>query len=268
MYNNRYSDLINGGINLKNILKYIPGFRTGQKWKMIIALIYYLIALLDLTNGFNLFLIRFIMPFIFFSFVNIFKLRNYWREAFREKGEARIKVNAALLKCIGFIIVLFVAFATLPTTKNNSLVSDNIKETKDIQTTTVTNKKNIETTDNKTLSSNTQTSFENHKSKENTTHTKESTTHTQDNKIVPTKPAVKNSKNNATIKNNESLKKTQKKQNVTKKSVKKSRQVWLSETGKKYHSISNCGRMNPNRARKVSIEEAESLGCGPCSKCM
>ncbi|MCY6960003.1 hypothetical protein [Clostridium brassicae] len=111
-------------------------------------------------------------------------------------------------------------------------------------------------------------SFENHKSKENITDIKESTTHTQDNKIVPTKPAVKNSKNNATIKNNESLKKTQKKQNVTKKSVKKSRQVWLSETGKKYHSISNCGRMNPNRARKVSIEQAESLGCGTCSKCM
>ena len=38
-------------------------------------------------------------------------------------------------------------------------------------------------------------------------------------------------------------------------------------TGEKYHSIPNCGRMNPNTARQVSKSEAEAMGYGPCSKC-
>lgn len=44
-------------------------------------------------------------------------------------------------------------------------------------------------------------------------------------------------------------------------------QVWLSATGSKYHKIPNCGRMNPNRARKISLSEAKAKGYSPCSKC-
>lgn len=43
--------------------------------------------------------------------------------------------------------------------------------------------------------------------------------------------------------------------------------VWLSATGSKYHSINNCGNMNPNRATKVTLEKAQSMGKGKCSKC-
>lgn len=43
--------------------------------------------------------------------------------------------------------------------------------------------------------------------------------------------------------------------------------VWLSATGDKYHKISNCGRMNPNKARKVSLSEARRRGYEPCKKC-
>ena len=43
--------------------------------------------------------------------------------------------------------------------------------------------------------------------------------------------------------------------------------VWLSETGSKYHSINNCGRMNPNNARQISQASAEASGYGRCSKC-
>lgn len=46
-----------------------------------------------------------------------------------------------------------------------------------------------------------------------------------------------------------------------------SEMVWLSATGEKYHSINNCGRMNPNKARQVSLEDAISGGYGKCSKC-
>ena len=43
--------------------------------------------------------------------------------------------------------------------------------------------------------------------------------------------------------------------------------VWKSETGSKYHSINNCGRMNPNKATQITKEQAESQGLKPCSKC-
>lgn len=43
--------------------------------------------------------------------------------------------------------------------------------------------------------------------------------------------------------------------------------VWLSETGSKYHSRNNCGRMNPAKARQVTVDNAVSQGYAPCSKC-
>lgn len=43
--------------------------------------------------------------------------------------------------------------------------------------------------------------------------------------------------------------------------------VWLSETGSKYHSIPDCGRMNPDKAWQVSESEAEAEGYGRCSNC-
>lgn len=43
--------------------------------------------------------------------------------------------------------------------------------------------------------------------------------------------------------------------------------VWLSETGSKYHSIPDCGNMNPNKAYQVSRSAAESQGYEACKKC-
>ena len=43
--------------------------------------------------------------------------------------------------------------------------------------------------------------------------------------------------------------------------------VWLSATGSKYHSIPDCGNMNPNNARQVLRSSAESQGYDACSKC-
>lgn len=43
--------------------------------------------------------------------------------------------------------------------------------------------------------------------------------------------------------------------------------VWVSETGSKYHSINNCGRMNPDKATLVSESTAKGMGLGKCSKC-
>ena len=43
--------------------------------------------------------------------------------------------------------------------------------------------------------------------------------------------------------------------------------VWLSATGSKYHTIPNCGNMNPNKARQVTLSEAQAMGMEPCKKC-
>ena len=41
--------------------------------------------------------------------------------------------------------------------------------------------------------------------------------------------------------------------------------VWLSATGTRWHSINNCGNMNPSRARQVSLESARNMSdFGPC----
>lgn len=42
---------------------------------------------------------------------------------------------------------------------------------------------------------------------------------------------------------------------------------WKSATGDKYHSINNCGRMNPAKAEQITVEQAVSIGLKACSKC-
>lgn len=43
--------------------------------------------------------------------------------------------------------------------------------------------------------------------------------------------------------------------------------VWLSATGSKYHSINNCGKMDPNKAHQVSLEYAINEGYEKCDNC-
>jgi glucan-binding YG repeat protein len=51
----------------------------------------------------------------------------------------------------------------------------------------------------------------------------------------------------------------------TSKANNKEQMVWVSRTGTKYHSKSNCSNMkNPSHK---TLSEAESLGRTPCSKC-
>lgn len=43
--------------------------------------------------------------------------------------------------------------------------------------------------------------------------------------------------------------------------------VWVSATGKKYHKINNCGKMNPSKARSMSLDQAIQRGYDACDKC-
>lgn len=53
------------------------------------------------------------------------------------------------------------------------------------------------------------------------------------------------------------------KKSVTKSSTK----VWITATGSKYHSINNCGKTNPSKARQITESEAKSRNYDACSKC-
>lgn len=55
--------------------------------------------------------------------------------------------------------------------------------------------------------------------------------------------------------------------NTTPEPTTNSATVWLSATGSKYHSIPDCGNMNPDNARQVSQSEAEAQGYTACNKC-
>lgn len=44
-----------------------------------------------------------------------------------------------------------------------------------------------------------------------------------------------------------------------------SQTVYITATGKKYHAIPKCG--NTKSSRPATLEEAQKLGLGPCSKC-
>lgn len=43
--------------------------------------------------------------------------------------------------------------------------------------------------------------------------------------------------------------------------------VWISATGSKYHSVPDCGNMNPNKAYQMSQSQAEASGYDACKKC-
>lgn len=42
--------------------------------------------------------------------------------------------------------------------------------------------------------------------------------------------------------------------------------VWISESGKKYHSKPDCGKMNPKKAKQIPLSEAKK-NYKPCDKC-
>src|SRR5690554_877203 len=90
-------------LDLRNILKYIPGFRSGKKIKMLIASIYYLFSLLMFISGFGTGLFYLAMPFLVFSFIDIF----------RHKKKS-MTLKKALLNFVISLLIVTVAMAASP----------------------------------------------------------------------------------------------------------------------------------------------------------
>lgn len=77
---------------MKNILNYIPGFRTRKIWKMAIAIVYYLISLTALTEGFYMFIFMLSCPFVLIGIIDFLKTK---------------KENKLLLSLVGVIMFIF-----------------------------------------------------------------------------------------------------------------------------------------------------------------
>lgn len=45
------------------------------------------------------------------------------------------------------------------------------------------------------------------------------------------------------------------------------KRVWVTASGEKYHSVPDCGKMNPDTAEQMSLAMAKILGYSPCQKC-
>lgn len=105
---------------MKEILKFIPGFRTGAKWKIIIAGIYYLFCLMLLTAGIGIFLFAVSIPFVIFYVIRAFKLR---------------KREPVIFAIIAFI-VLCLGLRLSPTTQMNAPSKASVSSNKNHTTTT------------------------------------------------------------------------------------------------------------------------------------
>lgn len=111
---------------MKDILKFIPGFRTGTKWKMIIAVIYYLLCLTSLASGIGTFLVAESIPFVIFYTIKAIKIR---------------KRDAVILAVIAFIIMCFgVGLSPKTNTSNKISASSNKSVESTTKKSTVQNK--------------------------------------------------------------------------------------------------------------------------------
>lgn len=43
--------------------------------------------------------------------------------------------------------------------------------------------------------------------------------------------------------------------------------VYVSKTGSKYHTVPDCGQMNPDNAKSMTVAQPEDAGLTPCSRC-
>lgn len=86
-----------GDVKLKNILKYIPGFRTGEKYKMIVASIYYITCAIAIFPNWGLFLLFFAAPFVLFFGMSAFKNKS--------RSSAVVCLIAVLIMCLGRALI-------------------------------------------------------------------------------------------------------------------------------------------------------------------
>lgn len=95
--------------SFKDVLKYIPGFRSNKKWKMIAASIYYSLCLIAVTSGFGAFLLMTAIPFLVFYSITAIKQRT----------------RKSILACIIAFAFICLGTAITPNSANTAKPVDN-----------------------------------------------------------------------------------------------------------------------------------------------
>ncbi len=104
---------------MKEVLKYIPGFRSGVTWKKIIASIYYVLAVIfGLMTGFDGFLLAIGLFLLVCSIIDLFTYL-----VTRKKKGTPIKQSVITL-AVG--LVMMVVVLSMPATP----VDNTVEETK------------------------------------------------------------------------------------------------------------------------------------------
>lgn len=133
---------------MKNLFKFIPGFRSNTRWKKIIACIYYLISILPNANNFGGLLFMLSLPFFTFGLIDLFK-------AIKNKTPYK---NAAII-ILAALIILTIGVGNLENINSNTadktktpIESQESQENEEVETSDIN--------DNKYLEINTSTSEE------------------------------------------------------------------------------------------------------------
>lgn len=122
---------------MKNILSYIPGFRSNTKWKIVIALLYYAFSLIMLAAGVGAFLFFLAAPFAIFYTVKLFKIKS--------------KLSAIIMTAS---IILMVAGIGISPNQNTSTKNMNVATSNQVKNNNQDNKDSNE----KSIKQNTSTS--------------------------------------------------------------------------------------------------------------
>ncbi|MCX7746035.1 MAG: thermonuclease family protein [Clostridia bacterium] len=96
---------------IKNILKYIPGFRTRTLWKMVIASLYYLFAISMAASGIGYMLTSLSLPFVIFSIIEMIK-----------KKKSGFPVKNSIISFFIALLVFITGSLLTPETKNSNLL--------------------------------------------------------------------------------------------------------------------------------------------------
>lgn len=122
---------------MRDILKYIPGFRSGKKSKMIVASIYYLACLTTITSSFWTFLGAIAAPFVFFSAIDVFKNKS----------------KKSILALLVSFIIMYIGASNMPDTqakKSNVASNTQVQSTTPKKSNTLAKISKKETTPSKT----------------------------------------------------------------------------------------------------------------------
>jgi len=113
---------------MNNLLDFIPGFRKRKPWHMVVASIYYLIALLSIIGNFGAFLIMISLPFLFFYFVHMVKNKKDATDGeinqFKEKSKKFSVVFSGSLVCLIVGLVIASITSTTATKQNKTDIAD------------------------------------------------------------------------------------------------------------------------------------------------